>query len=97
MNTKALLASTAAAIAFMATATVATANQSTLQYQAQATAHGMLPGGYQIVQKWGANRFIATRGGHLYYVKKDLVVRLNPQYSFGQQIDEIEGKRFYNY
>lgn len=53
----------------------------------------VLPGGYVITQFYGANRFLATRNGSLYYVQGSKVSYLDPRYSIGAQIDQLDDRR----
>lgn len=50
----------------------------------------VIEGGYKVTQTYGANRFLATRNGQLYYVQGSHVTWLNPRYSIGDQIDELD-------
>lgn len=72
---------------FMATASA--------QYlrRADRTAGPKVPAGYQVVSPYGARGYVVQSGdGRLFYYDKmsQSLTFLDPQYSIGRQIDEIE-------
>lgn len=73
---------------FLATASPTSA-QSGIDYNRLEVGQ-ILPGGYVITQRYGARGFLARRGGDLFYVNRNAVTRLNPNYAIGPQIEDLE-------